>query len=134
MQTAEPGSSVERAGLGKRHMPALASVALAGPLSVSELAERLGLLSSTSTIVGQLSRAGLLERSEDPDDRRRTIVELHQDYREVVDAWLERVLAPVEEALRRLTPEARGHFMQGWRIIHEEAARVAVPAAVYDCD
>src|SRR5271169_1909964 len=83
-----------RGSLGPRHMPALLAVAAAGPLSVSELAQRLGLgLSTTSAIVGQLSRCDLLERSEDDADRRRTIVRLHDDYRDVIGTWAEQALA-----------------------------------------
>jgi hypothetical protein len=38
-------------------------------------------LSTSSTMVGQLSRTGLLNRVEDDDDRRRTIVHLPRGYR-----------------------------------------------------
>ena len=115
-----------RESLGPRHMPALLAVAAAGPLSVSELARRLGLgLSSTSAIVGQLSRADLLERAEDEADRRRTIVRLHDKDREVIGSWAEQALAPLRSTLERLSPEARAQFMEGWRILHEEATRTA---------
>ena len=119
----EISDAFECAALGKRHMPALLAVASDGPISVTDLANRLGLvLSSTSTMVGELSRAGLLERAEDDNDRRRTIVRLHEDHREAIEAWLETALAPVRNALQRLSPRARAQFMQGWRILHEEAA------------
>src|ERR1700730_7079016 len=63
--------AMERSGLGKRHASALLAVAATEPIGVSELAKRLGLLlSSTSTIVGELSRAGLLQRGEDDEGRR----------------------------------------------------------------
>jgi DNA-binding MarR family transcriptional regulator len=115
--------AIERASLGKRHATALLAVAGAEPISVSELAKRLGLLlSSTSTIVGELSRAGLLERSEDDRDRRRTIVRMHEDYRGAMEGWIEVTLAPVRHTLERLSPQARANFMEGWRILHEEAA------------
>jgi DNA-binding MarR family transcriptional regulator len=114
--------AIERASLGKRHVPALLAVAAAGPISVSELATRLGLLlSSTSTIVGDLSRAGLLERVEDDEDRRRTIVRVHEDYRDGMEAWVAVALAPIRNTLERLSPQARAHFMEGWRILQEEA-------------
>ena len=72
----------------------------AEPISVSELAKRLGLLlSSTSTIVGELSRAGLLERAEDEHDRRRTIVRVHEDYRAAMEGWLEIALAPIRDGV-----------------------------------
>lgn len=117
--------AIARGSLGPRHMPALRAVAAAGPLSVSELARRLGLgLSSTSAIVGQLSRAGLLERAEDDADRRRTIVRLHEDYREIVSDWTRRALGPLRGTLERLAPAAREQFIEGWRILHEEVTRL----------
>jgi DNA-binding MarR family transcriptional regulator len=117
-------AAVERADLGPRHMPALFAVALAGPLSVSELAKRLGLgLSTTSTIVGQLSRAGLLARAEDEADRRRTIVQLHPEHADVLSEHLSFFLAPLRTTLERLSPDARAGFMEGFRILHEEATR-----------
>jgi DNA-binding MarR family transcriptional regulator len=118
--------AITRGALGPRHMPALLAVAAAGPLSVSELARRLGLgLSTTSAIVGQLNRAGLLERAEDEADRRRTIVRLHDDYGGAISGWVGLALAPLRGTLERLPPAARAHFMQGWRVLHEEAARAA---------
>jgi DNA-binding MarR family transcriptional regulator len=115
--------AMERSSLGKRHATALLAVAAAEPISVSELAKRLGLLlSSTSTIVGELSRAGMLQRAEDDQDRRRTIVRVHEDYRDAMEGWLEVAIAPFRTALERLSPEARAHFMEGWRILAEEAA------------
>jgi DNA-binding MarR family transcriptional regulator len=127
--------AIERGSLGPRHMPALLAVAAAGPLSVSELARRLGLgLSTTSAIVGQLSRAGLLERAEDETDRRRTIVRLHEDYGATIGAWVVQAHAPLRGTLERLAPDARAQFMEGWRILHEEAMRRAnAPAADDDC-
>ncbi len=114
-----------RASLTARHMPAVLAVAAGGPLSVSELARRLGLsLSSTSAIVGELSRAGLLERAEDDADRRRTIVRLHEDYRQLLTEWLAEAQAPLRGTLERLPPSARAQFMAGWRILHEEATRM----------
>jgi DNA-binding MarR family transcriptional regulator len=115
-----------RGSLGPRHMPALLAVATAGPLSVSDLARRLGLgLSTASATVGELSRAGLVERSEDEHDRRRTIVRLPEGHREVIAGWAQQALAPLRGTLERLSPRARAQFMQGWRILHEEATRIS---------
>jgi DNA-binding MarR family transcriptional regulator len=127
--------AMERASLGKRHATALLSVAAAEPISVSELAKRLGLLlSSTSTIVGELSRAGMVERAEDEEDRRRTIVRVHEDYRDSMEGWLEVAIAPFRTALERLSPQARAHFMEGWRILHEEAALRGSGDVDIDCE
>jgi len=113
--------ALEHSTIGARHLPALEAVTLAGPLSVSDLARRLGhTLPTTSTIVGQLSRAGLVERAEDEQDRRRTIVRVNDDYAEEIGAWAEMAFSPLRVTLERLAPEARASFMAGWRILHEE--------------
>jgi DNA-binding MarR family transcriptional regulator len=105
------------------------AVAAAEPLSVSELSRRLGLgLSTTSALVGDLSRAGLLERSEDDEDRRRTIVRLHDEHRAAILRWRQDSLAPLRATLERLGPDARAGFMEGWRVLHEEATRSAADA------
>jgi DNA-binding MarR family transcriptional regulator len=113
----------ERASMGKRHLPALLTVTFCGSLSVSELAARLGVgLSTASTLVGELSRAGLIERSEDEADHRRTIVRLDERHRDEVTAWARDAFAPLRRTLERLSPEGRELFLDGWRILHEEAA------------
>ncbi|HEY3970683.1 MAG TPA: MarR family winged helix-turn-helix transcriptional regulator [Solirubrobacteraceae bacterium] len=112
--------------LTKRHLPALLTITYAGPLSVSELAARLRLgLPATSTIVGELSRAGLVARSEDETDRRRTIVRLDDRHRDQISAWAHAALAPLRRTLERLSPEGREQFVEGWRILHEEATLTA---------
>jgi DNA-binding MarR family transcriptional regulator len=114
------------ADLGPRHGVVLLSVTLRGELSVSELAERLALsLSTTSLMVGQLSRAGLLERVEDPRDRRRTLVRVNETYREGLTAWLIDRIGPLRRTLQRLTPTQRAGFLEGWRILEEETAAMA---------
>jgi DNA-binding MarR family transcriptional regulator len=121
----EFGAAFEGAGLGMRHVPVLMTATLEGELSVSDLAHKLELsLSATSLMVGELSRAGLLERTEDEHDRRRTIVRVSEQYREGVDAWLRERIEPMRRTLERLSPRARANFLEGWRILHEETARI----------
>ncbi len=118
---AGPGAE-EQAWVGKRHLPVLLTVTFCGSLSVSELAARLGLgLSTASSLVGELSRAGMLERSEDAADHRRTIVRVDERHRDAVTAWARDAFAPLRRTLERLTPDGRELFLDGWRILHEEA-------------
>jgi DNA-binding MarR family transcriptional regulator len=115
----------ERGSLGPRHAPALLAVAFAGQASVSELAKRLGLsLSTTSLLIGELSRAGLCSRTEDESDRRRTLVQLDPAYGEEAAVWLRQRLEPFRRTLERLSPAARAGFMEGWRILAEETERI----------
>ena len=111
----------ERGSLGPRHSQPLLAVALEGTMSVSELADRLGLsLSATSLMVGELSRAGLHERAEDENDRRRTIVRLNEEVSDDIRAWLGERLDPFRRTLERLSPKARANFVEGWRVLAEE--------------
>ena len=115
--------------LGPRHSPVVMVVAFERELSVSDIAERVDLgLSTTSLLVGELSRAGILERIEDERDRRRTLVRLSEAYREAADAWLQDRLIPLRRTLERLTPEARAQFLEGWRVLREEAELSAAHA------
>jgi DNA-binding MarR family transcriptional regulator len=116
----------EGGGLGPRHVPVLMAVAFGGPLSVSEIAERIGLsLATTSLMVGELDRHGIVVRAEDERDRRRTIVRMHDDHRAIVDAWSQERSSPVARALGRMSPAARAHFVQGLALVVEETRRSA---------
>lgn len=105
----QTGVSLERAGFG-----VLRRVAAGGELRVSDLAQSLGVDTSTmSRHVKSLERDGFLERTGDPADRRVAIVSLtpsgadalellraarHRFFDEIMDDWSERdreVLAPL---------------------------------------
>lgn len=107
--------------LAPRHIGALAVVALYGPLTVSELARREGLaLSTASLLVTQLSQAGLVERSEDADDRRRTVVSVAPAYRRESQAALESKLAPIRRALSRMGTRRATAMLEGLAVLVEE--------------
>jgi DNA-binding MarR family transcriptional regulator len=107
--------------LAPRHVGALAVVALYGPLTVSELASREGLaLSTASLLVTQLSQAGLVERSEDANDRRRTVVSVAPAYRRESEAALESKLAPLRRALARMGTRRATALLEGVAILVEE--------------
>jgi DNA-binding MarR family transcriptional regulator len=113
--------AAEGAGLGPRHAAPMLTLAFEDGLSVSEISQRIGLsLATTSQLVGELSRAGLVERSEDESDRRRTLVRLPDAYRPFIKALLEQHIAPMQRTLERLSPQAREHFVEGFRVLREE--------------
>lgn len=99
-----------------------------GPLPVSKLADRLGTrLPSTSVLVDRLVRAGLVERSSDPDDRRRVLL-LPTD--EGIDLMrrLRRGSVELRKWLHALSPEALENLLTGLRALGEVAAgRVRFP-------
>jgi DNA-binding MarR family transcriptional regulator len=116
-------AAAEGAGLGPRHVAPIFTLAFAGEaaLSVSQLAQRIGLsLATTSQLLGELSRAGLVERAEDERDRRRTLVRIPDAYRPHIEAMLNDDIAPMQRALERLSPQARQHFLEGFRVLRDE--------------
>ncbi|HEY6379338.1 MAG TPA: MarR family winged helix-turn-helix transcriptional regulator [Candidatus Dormibacteraeota bacterium] len=109
------------AALGPRHFNALSHVMAGGPMTVTALGARLGVaLSTASLMVAELSRAGLLERVEDDDDRRRTIVRVAPQRLAACDSFLNRRLGPLRRTLARLTPAERAAFARGLDVLTEE--------------
>jgi DNA-binding MarR family transcriptional regulator len=107
-----------RAGLAPRHMNLLITLALGGPMSVSDLSARLDVgLATTSLVVGELGRVGIVVRTEDPNDRRRTIVELAPAHRQAISAFVGRRAGIVKSALEPLTPQERMGLVKGLRAI-----------------
>jgi DNA-binding MarR family transcriptional regulator len=124
----------DQGALGERHFPPLIVLSLEGPMSVSELADRVGLtVATTSLLVGELSRAGLVERSEDEQDRRRTIVTLSEEIRKIAEPRIKEHLQPFRRTLERLSPAARAHFMEGMRVLNEEAGGFGAGSNPADC-
>ncbi|GAA3102377.1 hypothetical protein GCM10010464_77350 [Pseudonocardia yunnanensis] len=62
-------------------------------------------------MVGELTRKGILDRREDPADRRRAIVSLADDHRAAIDAWLARSARAWRLALEPLTDAERALFV-----------------------
>ncbi|WP_344117064.1 MarR family winged helix-turn-helix transcriptional regulator [Streptomyces blastmyceticus] len=100
--------------LTARHGAVLPQLLAEQPLAVSELARRLRLsLSTTSELVGALDRAGLVERREDPTNRRRTLVAIADDRLPVVEAFIATRSQPLLRALDSLSPRDRAGFIAG---------------------
>jgi DNA-binding MarR family transcriptional regulator len=105
-------------GLAPRHMNLLVSLALSGPMSVSELSTRLDVgLATASLIVGELGRVGLVVRSEDVTDRRRTIVDLAPAHRQAITAFVARRAGILKNVLASLQPQERTGLVKGLRAI-----------------
>jgi DNA-binding MarR family transcriptional regulator len=120
--------------LGPRHVRVLMSLTLVDGQSVSELASRIGLsLGTTSLMVGELSRAGLVERAEDDRDRRRTIVTLHSDHLKAMKVLFRERTEPMRRALERMEPAQRDAFMEGWRLLAEEISQAEVAEETDTC-
>jgi DNA-binding MarR family transcriptional regulator len=77
-------------------------------ISIAGAAEALRLAPNTvSTLVRELVSAGLLVRRTDSTDRRIARLDLTPTWKRKIDAWRDRRVSAVGEALARLTPDER---------------------------
>jgi DNA-binding MarR family transcriptional regulator len=108
------------APLGPRHVAALQQLR-EGPLTVSELAARLGLtLSTVSGVLADLGRAGFVDRQPDPADRRRTIVHIPPDQAALVMNWLDGAASPLARVLDKLAPSEQAAFLKAMDMLETE--------------
>jgi DNA-binding MarR family transcriptional regulator len=100
--------------LGRRHVAMLAQIGSTAGQTVGELARAVGLsLPAASKVTTELESHRLVTRREDPEDRRRTVVDLEPATASSVRAWLTRRDRPLEQALSTLTAEERAGFLKG---------------------
>jgi DNA-binding MarR family transcriptional regulator len=98
-------------------------VAATGSLSMGALAEQLGTaLSTTSGTVDRLVRRGLLERMEDPADRRQVIVQATPIALEQIEVMSELGRARMRELLTRLDPSDIATIDRAIRILADAVA------------
>jgi DNA-binding MarR family transcriptional regulator len=99
--------------LAPRHLSLFAYLLFDGPLGVNELADRLEVTPATvSLMVSELTRKGILDRREDPTDRRRAIVTLSGTHRDSIDTWLSRSAQAWRQALEPLSDSQRALFVK----------------------
>ncbi|MEU8822110.1 MarR family transcriptional regulator [Streptomyces sp. NPDC048636] len=106
--------AMEGNGLTPRHGAVLPHLLAGRPLTVSEIAQRLQVsLSTASELIGGLSRAGIVERAEDPANRRRILVSLAERHRPALETFVARRGEPLLRALDGLSATEREGFLAG---------------------
>ena len=92
-----------------------------GPITVSELAARLGLtLPTVSGVLADLDRAGLVDRHADPADRRRTIAAIAPAQSALVGQWLDGAAGPLARVLDKLAPSEQAAFLKAMDLLETE--------------
>nr|WP_280438805.1 MarR family transcriptional regulator [Nocardia cyriacigeorgica] len=120
-------------GLGPRHGAILTQLMAGEPASVTDLARRLGVsLSTASQLVGDLARADLVLREEDPRNRRRTLVSIAAAVRPIFEQFLAVRSAALLRAIARLEPADRPAFLAGLAAWAQEEQMVTAAAAPTD--
>jgi DNA-binding MarR family transcriptional regulator len=118
---ADRAAAWSRSNPAPRHVAALMQVVADEGMSVSSLAARLGVsLATASQVVTDLEAGGLVERVDDPSDRRRTLVRVSDSHRDIADALLDTRLRPVQRALDRMRPGEHRALVRGLELIAEE--------------
>jgi DNA-binding MarR family transcriptional regulator len=98
--------------LGERHIATLISLAIAGPATVSELARRLDMTPAhASLVVGELAKAGLVERDHAEADRRVIVVSLSDAAEPAVEHMRHRNAAPLRRFLSELDEDEADRFI-----------------------
>ncbi|NUS10374.1 MAG: winged helix-turn-helix transcriptional regulator [Streptomyces sp.] len=99
--------------LAPRHLSLFSYLLFDGPLTVNDLAARLEVAPATASLmISDLGRQGILDRTPDPADRRRTIVSIAPAHRHAIDTWLARGATAWRHALTPLTPAERALFVR----------------------
>lgn len=102
----------EAGTLGERHIGVLITLAMSGPMTVSGLAQhRQMTVAHASLVVGELAKAGLVDRDHDPGDRRRIIVTLSETARPAIAEMRMRHAGPVADFLGELSEEQAEEFV-----------------------
>jgi DNA-binding MarR family transcriptional regulator len=116
----DQGAPQGPAPLGPRHVAALEQLR-GGPITVSELASRLGLtLPTVSGVLADLDRAGFVERQADPADRRRTIVQITPAQTALITKWLDGAAKPLARVLDKLAPSEQAAFLKAMDLLEAE--------------
>lgn len=102
----------------------LVMVSGAGALTVNEIAAGLGVnASSASRTCERLVKAGLLQRSERPEDRRHTDVSATKAGHEVVDGVMGRRRSELATLLEGLSEADLDHLLRGLQALNQVAER-----------
>jgi DNA-binding MarR family transcriptional regulator len=109
---AVPAELLPAGRLGPRHVAALLSLAVRGPATVGELAQRQEMtLPHASLVVGELAKVGLVERQPDEQDRRRTIVSVSPEHAQTITGMAAQAAAPLVAFLEQLGEERADRFI-----------------------
>ena len=114
-------STLTRFEPAPRHIHALLHIAADGPIGMTELADRLRVsLATMSQLVTELGDFGLIERTTDTADRRRTLVSVAEAHKPLVQAILDNRMRPLARTLRRLSADDGAALVRGLLVLSEE--------------
>lgn len=117
-----------RLGLNETQMRAVVCIAYDGELSAGRLRSRLGLTSAgVAGVLAALAQSGFVERRPDPRDKRRTMVRLTPEGRELAERGFARLAGGMDEVFAEL-PDDESRRIVAWYL--ERVVEVSDAAAV----
>lgn len=115
-----PFADAERHGITGPQVTVMACLVRTGPTTLTELSRTLGSShSSTSGIVDRLQARGLVRRTEDASDRRRTQIEVTDAVHRYVRSLEEGPAGRLVRVLEAATPAQRAAIKQGLRLLRD---------------
>jgi DNA-binding MarR family transcriptional regulator len=95
---------------------------------ISDISTRMEITNAAaSQLVDKLVQSGLLERTEDPQDRRQKQLKLTEKGQELIDTGIQARSRWVDEVIMVLTPEQVEAVTAGFSILTEAAKRIEMP-------
>ena len=125
-----PFSEAQEHGLTGPQVTLLATLVSRGPMALTELSRALGMSHSTASgIVDRLQARGLIERTQDPDDRRRSVLRVTERVRQYVGKLELGPSGRVASALARGTAAERRMIRDAFatlaRLLEQEGGKSA---------
>lgn len=115
-----PFADAERAGLTGPQVTVMACLVSKGPVTVTELSAALGMSHSTASgIVDRLQARGLVRRSQDAADRRRTRITVTEIVNRYVSQLQTGPFWRLAAALERAKPEQRRAIKKGLKLLRD---------------
>ncbi|MPY87010.1 MAG: MarR family transcriptional regulator [Luteitalea sp.] len=115
-----PFADAERAGLTGPQVTVMACLVSKGPVTLTELSRVLGMSHSTvSGIVDRLQARGLVRRSQDTADRRRTRIMVTETVTRYVGQLEAGPFGRLTTALEQARPDQRRAISKGLRLLQE---------------
>ena len=116
---------VKTTGMSMPQFSILMQLNYRGPCGISEISERFEISNAASSqLVERLVQNGLIERAEDPDDRRAKLIKLSSKGKKLIESGIEGRYRWVDELVSSLGADERTKVGEALTILTEAAAKL----------
>lgn len=117
-------------GLSVTHFQVLAVLDGVGPLSMSRLADHMGVsLPNATGIISRMEERGVIERSHDDRDRRRVMVRLTDAGRDIARELSDLHRRQLTALIQAMTPEGQQNLLRAIRDVRATVEQASSPPA-----